>query len=158
MSIEYILKIARRMIDEEKHYALELKELANKFRHPVLQALILGIALDSEKHSIFYSSIVKLWSENIPVLTEEELNIIREGIRKHIEMESRMIRLTKELADKSADPRLRMILMAIHDDELRHHSVLVDLLKNVAERETYSEEELWDAVWKDSPWHGAPGG
>jgi len=25
-------------------------------------------------------------------------------------------------------------------------------------KETYTEEEIWDAVWRDSPWHGAPGG
>jgi len=41
------------------------------------------------------------------VLTEEELRIIREGIRKHIEMENRMIRSTKELAEKAVDPRLK---------------------------------------------------
>jgi len=51
-----------------------------------------------------------------------------------------------------------MILVVIYYDELKHHGVLVDLLKNVAEREVYTEEELWDAVWKDSPWHGAPRG
>jgi len=62
------------------------------------------------------------------------------------------------LLKKAADPRLKMILMAIYYDELKHHGVLVDLLKNVAEREVYTEEELWDAVWKDSPWHGAPRG
>ena len=89
LSIKDILETARNMVDEEKHYALELKELASKFRHPVLQALILGIALDSEKHSLFYNSIVKLWSKRTPVLTEEELRIIREGIRKHIEMENK---------------------------------------------------------------------
>ena len=107
MSIKDILETARNMVDEEKRYALELKELANKFRHPVLQALILVISLDSEEHSLFYNSIVKLWSERTPVLTEEELRIIREGIRKHIEMENRMIRSTKELAEKAVDPRLK---------------------------------------------------
>jgi len=100
LSIKDILETARNMVGEEKRYALELKELANKFRHPVLQALILGTALDSEKHSLFYNFIVKLWSERTPVLIEEELRILREGIRKHIEMKNKMIRLTKELAKR----------------------------------------------------------
>ena len=119
MSIKDVLETARNMVDEEKRYALELKELANKFRHPVLQALILVISLDSEERNLFYDSIVKLWSERTPVLIEEELRIIREGIRKHIEMENRMIRLAKELAEKAADPRLKMILTAIYYDELK---------------------------------------
>ena len=123
------------MVDEEKRYALELKELTNKFRYPVLQALILGISLDSEKHGLFYNSIVKLWSKRTPVLIEEELRIIREGIRKHIEMENRMTRLTKELAEKAADPRLKMILMVIYYDELKYHGVLVDLLKKMLLKE-----------------------
>lgn len=69
-----------------------------------------------------------------------------------------MINLVKELIKKTTDPRLKIILEAIYSDELKHHNILVNLLKNIAEREVYTEEELWDAIWKDSPWHGAPGG
>lgn len=88
MSIKDILEISRNMMIEEKRYASDLMDLANKFRHPVLQALIIGISLDSEKHSKLYESIVELLSEKAPVLVEEELKIIREGINKHIETEN----------------------------------------------------------------------
>ena len=44
-----ILEKAKQMIDEERHYAEELRELASKFKHLLLQTLILGIAYDSEK-------------------------------------------------------------------------------------------------------------
>ena len=153
-----ILEKARRMVDEELRYAEELEKLSGEFRHPVLQALIRGIAMDSRKHSVFYAAIVDLIEKTQPFLSDEEYKRIAEGIEKHIEMEAEMVRLTKELADKTEDPRIKMLLLAIHRDEVHHHKLLVDLREKLAKKEVFGEEELWEAVWKDSPWHGTPGG
>lgn len=158
MDKEKLIPLLKEMSQKEKEYAQELRELSEKFKHPVLSALIKGIALDSEKHSIFYESLVKLLSETQPFISEEELEIIKKGIRKHIEMEAEMIEFTRKLVKETTDPRQKMILAAIYEDEVKHHKVLVDIEKNVAEAETFTEEQLWDAVWRDSPWHGSPGG
>ncbi|ADI32492.1 hypothetical protein [Staphylothermus hellenicus] len=158
MKIEEIREKAREMSELEKKYAEELRELATKFKHPVLQALILGIAQDSDKHSIFYRSIYELLSRTQPLLTEEELAIIKEGIRKHIETEAEMVELTEKLARESEDPRMKLIFEAIHEDEVKHHKLLILIQEKIAERETFTEKDLWDAIWKDSPWHGSPGG
>lgn len=48
--------------------------------------------------------------------------------------------------------------MAIYDDEQKHHKLLLDIKDKIAKRETLTEDVLWDLIWKDSPWHGAPGG
>jgi len=32
------------------------------------------------------------------------------------------------------------------------------LKKNIAEESALTEEVFWNMVWKDSSWHGAPGG
>jgi len=98
-------------------------------------------------------------SETQPFISEEELEIIKKGIRKHIEIEAEMIEFTRKLVKETTDPWQKMILAAIYEDEVKHHKVLVDdIEKNVAEAETFTEEQLWDAVWRDSPWHGSPGG
>ncbi len=70
MEREELLEKAKEMVEAEKKYAEELRELSKKFRHPVLQALILGIASDSEKHSVFYNAIVELLTHTQPLLTE----------------------------------------------------------------------------------------
>lgn len=158
MKVEELRKLVHEMSIREKKYAEELRELADKFKHPVLQALIMGIAQDSDKHSIFYKSVEELLSRVQPLLTEEELEIIKKGIRKHIEMEAEMVEFTRKLAQETDDPRLKLVFSAIHADELKHHKLLLDIEKQIAERETFTEEELWDAIWKDSPWHGSPGG
>lgn len=153
-----ILTASKEMIEKEFEYAKELRELASKFRHPVLQVLLVGIALDSEKHSAFYEAVTKILTETQPMLSEEELAIIKEGIRKHIEAEAEMIRLTKELIEKSSDSRLKLVLTLIHEDEVRHHRILKALEKEIAEKDTLTEADVWDMIWKDVAYHGAPGG
>jgi rubrerythrin len=146
------------MVEEERKYAEELEKLSESFRHPVLQGLIKGIALDSRKHSILYAAIASLLKEIQPGLTEDELEIIRKSVEKHIEMEAEMVRLTEQWSEEANDPRLKLLLKAIHEDEIKHHKILVDIKDKLAKEETITEEDLWDAVWKDSPWHGSPGG
>ena len=155
---EELINKFREMSSREKEYSEKLAGLAEKFRHPLLQSLILAISRDSMKHSIFYKALADLLSMAQPVLTEEEYKAIAEGIDEHIRMEEDMIKFTKELADQVDDPRLKLVLLAIHEDEVKHHKLLLSIKKNIAEKEKFGEEELWDAVWKDSPWHGTPGG
>ena len=147
-----------KMIEEEKRYADELERLSESFKHPVLQGLIKGISLDSRKHSILYAAIADLLKQTQPGLTEDELEIIKKGIEKHIELEAEMVRLTGEWSEKVDDPRLKLLLKAIHEDEVKHHKILVDIKEKLAKEETITEADIWNAIWKDSPWHGGPGG
>ncbi|RLE72939.1 MAG: ferritin-like domain-containing protein [Thermoprotei archaeon] len=150
--------IAQTAIGKELEHVKKLKETAERLRHPVLKALLEGIAKDSEKHSLFYQAIVDFLNRVSPMLTEEELESLKASIEKHLEIEAKMIQLTKEWSEKVEDPRLKMILWAIHEDEVKHHILLEDIRDKIAKRETFTEDNFWDAVWKDSPWHGTPGG
>ncbi|RLE63032.1 MAG: ferritin-like domain-containing protein [Thermoprotei archaeon] len=145
-------------VKEELKHAVKLKETAGRLKHPVLKALLEGIAKDSEKHSLFYQAILDFLNKVSPMLTEKELEILKASIEEHLEVEAKMIRLAKEWSGKVEDSRLKMILWAIHEDELKHHKLLEDIRDKIAKRETFTENDFWDAVWKDSPWHGTPGG
>ncbi len=158
MVAEDVMGKVKEMAEAEERYAKELRELAGRFRHPVLQALIMGIAQDSLKHAVFYRAVHELLSRVQPMLSEEELEIIRTGIARHIKMEEEMVKLSGRLAEEAGDPRLKLIFRAVYEDEMKHHSLLVLIREKIAESETFTEEDLWDAVWRDSPWHGAPGG
>jgi len=153
-----LLGQAKAMADKEKKYAKELQDLADQVSHPVLKALIAGIASDSEKHSMFYEAITVLLSSRHPLMSQENLDLIRDAVRRHIEVEAEMVKLTKKWAEETDDPRLKLILMAIHDDEVKHHSLLVSIERHIARAVTLTEQDLWDMIWKDSLWHGAPGG
>ncbi len=153
-----LLELAKKMAQEEEKYALELENIAHPINHPVLRALIEGIARDSYKHSLLYEAITKTLEGTSPFLSDQELELLKAGIKKHIETEAEMIRLTKEVAQKTNDPRLKLLLMAIHEDEVKHHALLMDINNNLEEKEKLTEEDIWDMIWRDSPWHGTPGG
>lgn len=151
-------KIIEEMIYKELEYSKKLKNLGEKIKHPLLRALFIGISLDSEKHSKFYRAILSLLKETLPLISEDDLNQIKEEIKQHIETEARMLEITKNLLNKAEDPRLKLILAALYQDENNHHKLLIDIERNIAKKETFTEADYWEAVWKDSPWHGAPGG
>jgi rubrerythrin len=142
----------------ERLYAKELRDLASRIRHPLLSAMITAISKDSEKHSLLYEALAELVAGTQPMLSEEELKMIVDAVSKHVESERRMISLSKALLNEAERPESKLILAAILEDEVSHHKILEDIRDKIAKAETYSEEELWDAVWKESPWHGAPGG
>ena len=148
----------REMAERERSYAEELKRLASRVKHPVLQALFEAIAMDSEKHAVIYAAAARLVEQPQPMISEEELEAIRESVRKHIETEAEMIRFTEQLVETLKDLRTRLLLAAINEDERRHHRLLKAIEKDIAEAETLKEELVWEMVWRDAIWHGAPGG
>ena len=81
MNKQELASLLKTMSEKEKKYAEELENLSERFRHPVLQALIKGIAKDSEKHSIFYATLAKLVGEIQPMITEKELRISGKDLR-----------------------------------------------------------------------------
>ncbi len=142
----------------EKNYAERLRELSKKLRHPVLRGLFYAVAYDSEKHAMLYEVLGELLSATQPMISEEDLEFIIERVEEHIRLESEMIESTRKLLEETGDPRLKLVLSAILDDEIKHHRLLVDIRDKIARKETFTEEDFWNMVWKDSPYHGAPGG
>jgi len=156
LSEKEMLSLVERLVEEEKRYAEDLKSVASKIKHPVLRALLEGIAMDSLKHSQYYKAIAE-YLKGTPFLSEEELRMISEVIERHIEEESHGIKEAAEMLEKASDPRLKLLFAAILEDEKRHHALLVDIRDKIAKHETVTEDDLWDAIWRDSPFHGTPG-
>jgi len=142
----------------ERQYAEELKTLAESIKHPVLRALFLGISQDSLKHSLMYEAIKQVLEQTQPFITIEELKKIASTIEKHIKTEAKMLEEARKIFSTSQDPGVKLIAAAIADDESKHHTLLLDIKKRIAEEEALTEERIWDMIWKESPWHGTPGG
>ncbi len=155
MSIEEALN---KLIEAEDRYSKELKAVAKEIEHPVLSAILLAIAIDSEKHRDLYRAILGLVKSIQPMLSQNELSLIRRQIDRHIETEVKMIKSSKELLERIDDPRIKILLEAIHEDEIKHHKVLINIRDRIAKAETIEEEDMWTEIWKHSPWHGGPEG
>jgi len=158
--MEELASTLRRLIEAERRYSEELRRLAESIGYTtVLAAVIDAVASDSEKHARLYEALARIAvGEHQPKLWEEDLRVIGEVIDRHIETERRMIEEARKLLESIAEARMRLILSAIHEDEVRHHKVLVDIRDKIARARVLTEDEFWDAVWRDSPWHGTPGG
>ena len=123
-----------------------------------MKDLLLGIALDSEKHVMLLGSLRVLAEERTPLISKAQQDSIANGIDRHIRMEAEAIKTYTALIEGSENERVKTIAGLIREDEIRHHKLLLDLHKAMVGPETLTEQAVWDSLWKDSPWHGAPGG
>jgi rubrerythrin len=148
----------------DKQIALELKiieivkENVEKLGNAFVKDLLLAISTDSKKHAALLKSLRKAVEGPTPFISEKERDKIAKGIEAHIKMEEEAVKTYGELVAKSKDEQVKTIASMIREDELRHHALLKELHKAVVEPETLTEDMIWDTMWKDTPWHGSPGG
>jgi len=131
-----------------------LKEIGN----PVVKGVLKGISLDSVKHAEMYASATKLLTRVSQALTQEHLDKQRELVEEHIRIEAELIERISEVIPNIENEKDRLLLNAILSDEKRHHELLKKVLEILVRGETITEEDWWDVLWKNVPFHGAPGG
>ena len=131
-----------------------LPELVN----PPVKGVLKGISLDSLKHAEMYASAVTLLTSVSKALTQENLDMQKDLVEKHIQMEAELIQKIGKMLPSVKDKRVKLLLNAILADEKRHHKLLKQVLEILVKGETITEEDLWNILWKDVPFHGAPGG
>jgi rubrerythrin len=148
----------RKLALMEETYANELMKLANSIKHPVLRSLFESIAKDSEKHALMYKAVIEVLESTQPFISEEDLKRVTVSINQHIETEIKMLNIALSIASEAKDPRVKLLISAIADDESRHHKLLLNIKEKIAKPETLTEDIIWEMIWKDSPWHGTPGG
>jgi rubrerythrin len=153
--MDKIDKINNLILQEKKH-ASSLSTSVDGIKNIVVKEILRGIARDSLKHAGFYSSILSLLNEEAPVISEEDFDLIEEVIKKHIEVETRMIKEAKNLMASEEDIRIQHLLKEIFEDEVKHHNLMKRLLDSIIKRETLFEQDIWDILWSDTPGHGAP--
>jgi len=131
-----------------------LPEIGN----PSVKGVLKGISLDSVKHADMYSSAVMLLTTVSKALTQENLDKQKDLVEKHIRMEAELIQKIAKTLPSVKDKKVTLLLEAILSDEKRHHELLRNVLEILVKGETITEADWWDMLWKDVPFHGAPGG
>jgi rubrerythrin len=59
---------------------------------------------------------------------------------------------------KIENKRIKFLLKAIMTDEKRHHQLLKSIMKTIVKGKTITNDEWWDMMWKNVPFHGSLGG
>jgi len=152
---EVVKKIAS-MVRMEETYATSLSASVEWLGNVVVREILRSIAYDSHKHAGFYTAILNLLQGGSPAIFESDYDRLEAVLKKHIEVEDKMIQDVKQLIETERDNRVRHLMTEIYQDEVRHHALMRRLLESVIKRETIFEEDVWDMLWKDVPGHGAP--
>lgn len=148
----------RKQIEIEREIVRSLGEVLNELLSPAVREVLRGISLDSMKHAEMYSSAIALLTSVPPALSEDQLRQLRALVEKHIRIEAELIAKISEVLPDVRNEKVKLILAAILEDEKRHHELLRRVLEVIVRGETVTEDEWWDFIWREVPFHGTPGG
>ncbi|PVX23579.1 MAG: rubrerythrin [Candidatus Bathyarchaeum sp.] len=145
------IKIEQTIVDS-------VKEGLTEIENPAVTGDLKGISLDSLKHAQMYSSAITLLTSVPQALTEGNLDKQRELVKKHIELEVEVIQKLDKAIPTIQNEKVKLLLNAILSDEKRHHALLKNVLEILVKGETITDQDWWDVMWENVPFHGTPGG
>jgi rubrerythrin len=157
-SKDELVQFLKDQIKVENKIVESLNKSLPDIGNPAVKGVLKGISLDSVKHAEMYSSAVMLLTTVSKALTQENLDKQKDLVEKHIQMEAELIQKIGKELPRVKDKKVRLLLEAILLDEKRHHELLKNVLEILVKGETITEADWWDMLWKDVPFHGAPGG
>lgn len=143
------LDFFKRQIELEKKIVNKAEASVANVKNQLVKGLILSIALDSKKHANLINALIALNSSIQPFIEEDKFDEIVKNIEEHIKLELETIKTYRELLDQLDNEDEKMLIQAIYQDELKHHTLLKKLLKTIIKRETLTQEDIWDSIKED---------
>ena len=157
-SNDNLVDFLKRQIKIENEIVKSLNSGIADMENPPVQAVLKGISLDSLKHAEMYASAVTLMTSVSKALKQEDLDKQRRLVEKHIELEAELIQKIGGILPSVDNKKVKLLLETILTDEKRHHELLKQVLEILVQGETITEDDWWDVLWKNVPFHGSPGG
>jgi hypothetical protein len=149
--------LKNQIVVENQIVASLVKPLAT-MKNPAVKGVLKGVSLDSVKHAELYTAAITLLTEASTALTQENLDEQKALVKKHIEIEVKLIHKLEEMMPHIDNKKVEFLLNAILNDERRHHAMLQMVLEIIVHGETITEDDWWKLLWENVPFHGAPGG
>ena len=144
------------MAKMEEEYAMSLDKDVTGLGNIAVNGLVMSIAYDSKKHAGLYRTMATLLKGGPLAVTDIEAEQFEASLKKHIEVEEKMMKEINTLMEGEEDGRVRFLLSEIYADEERHHVFMKNLLEAVVKQDTISDDDIWNMLWRDVPTHGAP--
>ncbi len=153
-----LLDFLEHQVTVEKDIVSSLEKAIVDMKNHAVKGVLKGVSLDSIKHAELYTSAITLLTSASTALAQQDLDVQRDLIQKHIEIEAKLIKVLKEKIPLIENQKVVFLLKAILEDEIRHHAMLKMVLEIVVKGETITEDDWWKLLWEGVPFHGAPGG
>jgi hypothetical protein len=155
---EKLLDFLKNQFTVENEIVSSLEKALVGMKNPAVKGVLKGVSLDSVKHAELYTSAITLLTHASTALTQENLDEQKALVKKHIEIEAKLIRKLEEMLPQVDNKKVEFLLKAILNDEIRHHAMLKTTLEIIVHGETITEDDWWKLLWENVPFHGAPGG
>lgn len=157
-SKDELINFMKAQIKVENEIVDSLNSALVDVKNPPVRGVLKGISLDSVKHAEMYAAAIELLTSVSQALSQEHLDKQRALVEKHIRMEEELIKKINKVLPTVENAKVKLLLNAILGDEERHHELLKMVLEILVRGETITEADWWDLLWKNVPFHGAPGG
>lgn len=142
----------------EKEIVQSLNEGLLDIKNLPVKGVLKGISLDSVKHAQLYAAAKVLLTEVSPAIQQENLDTQIGLVEKHIRLEENLIQKLEKIMPTIQNNKVKFLLNSILSDEKRHHVLLKQVLDIIVHGETITEDDWWQLLWANVPFHGAPGG
>lgn len=157
-SNDELVDLFKSQIKTEQAIVESIKTGLVDIKNPAVKGVLEAISLDSTKHAQMYCSALTLLTEVPQALTEENLEKQKELVKIHIDLEAQVIQKLVESLPNVKNDKVKLLLEAILSDEKRHHDLLIKILEILVKGETITNNDWWDMLWENVPFHGTPGG
>lgn len=154
---EETLKFFRQQAKREEEIVKSINKALKNLKNLVVISVLKGISLDSAKHADMYKAAESIVSV-APAMSEDELKRLEKVVSWHVDNEEKLMNQLEDAIKKTNDKKVKLLLESIAADEKRHHELLKTIMDTVVRSETISDDEWWEIVWRNVPFHGAPGG
>ncbi len=152
-----MIEFFKDQIKLEHHIVESITDSLKNIRNPIVKQVLRAIAFDSQKHAGIYNAAMTITSIT-PALTDKEYKELETIAEKHIADEEEAMSALDKIMPKIEDPKVRFLLESIAADEKKHHELLNRIMELIVKKEAITEEDWWEILWKNVPFHGAPGG
>jgi len=152
-----LIAFFREQVKNEEEIVESINKALRKLKNPVVVSVLKGMSLDSLKHADMYKAAESIITV-APAMSEDELDYLNEVVSWHITNEEKVMDKVDAFIARIKDKKIKFLLENIQTDEKRHHELLKTIMDVVARAETITKDEWWEILWKNVPFHGAPGG
>lgn len=148
---EDLINFLENQVKLENKIVRSVSDALEKVENEAVSTALRGISLDSSKHAEMYRSAVALLTRTAAPLSEDQLDLQKDTVERHIRMEAAVIKELEKRLPCVENEKVELLLKAILLDEHRHHKLLKTLLEILVRGEAVTEGDWWDAIWGDVP-------
>ena len=149
MSDDDKVSFYKKQIELEKLIIQTAQDSVADVKNNVIKELIQSIARDSEKHASMLKTLVTMNTTVTPYIAEDLLDELKVNMKKHIELEAKAIETYSELLKTMESEQEKLLVKAIYNDELRHHSLLKKIYEIIIRDEAITESDMWNFLKED---------